>query len=156
MQENCDYPYGRPTTKPRPPPDHPDLDPTIIQKIYNLFQPLPKVYGGYMVPSTGIYTFSAVHPSLQPTAFGTFLPSVLANDLELNYSGFNSQPFEVIWDTGASLSVTAYKEDFLPGTFQPLDTPVQLQGLAAGLQVEGYGTVSWSVQANNGQYRLVQ
>jgi hypothetical protein len=58
----------------------------------------------------------------------------------------------VVWDTGASQAITSSRDDFMPGTFQPLQERV-VQGLAKGSQIEGKGTVEWYIAAFDGTMR---
>ena len=55
---------------------------------------------------------------------------------------FDTDSFEVCADSGASSSSTQDKNDFIPGTYKTLDG-VTINGIASGLNVEGYGSVSW-------------
>jgi GAG-pre-integrase domain len=59
-----------------------------------------------------------------------------------------------IWDTGASFSVSPYKEDFVNGV-EPLVSPIHLTGLAKGLKVDGIGCVHWTVALDNGETRTL-
>ena len=53
----------------------------------------------------------------------------------------NIEDFPVIWDTGASRSVSPSKDDF-KGAIRP--------SLANGLEVCGEGEVKWTIMADNG------
>ena len=64
-------------------------------------------------------------------------------------------PLTVVWDTGASCSVTPTKSDFKPGTYQPCANVV-VQGLAQGSQIEGVGVVSWILSADDGTLRTFE
>ena len=60
--------------------------------------------------------------------------------------------FPVIWDSGASISITPDCKDFVG----PISTPgpiTQLQGIAKGLQIEGQGHVLWAMQDTLGNLR---
>ena len=50
----------------------------------------------------------------------------------------------VIWDSGASLSITNLKDDFV-GDFKPAPLWIRLRGLAKGLKIKGEGHVLWAV-----------
>jgi Reverse transcriptase (RNA-dependent DNA polymerase)/GAG-pre-integrase domain len=66
-----------------------------------------------------------------------------------------SHKFPLVWDSGASISVTHDPDDFPEGVAMA-DTPATLQGLAAGLQVAGRGIVHWNVLDANGQLRAIK
>ena len=65
------------------------------------------------------------------------------------------EAFPVIWDTGASYTVSPCTADFIDG-IQPLATPIVLDGLATGLAVQGHGTVRWVVRAVDGTFKTVE
>jgi GAG-pre-integrase domain len=51
--------------------------------------------------------------------------------------------FSAIVDTGCSLSCTNHKEDFRPGTLQPLESHVSLGGIAGNLLIQYKRIVDW-------------
>jgi hypothetical protein len=53
----------------------------------------------------------------------------------------------LIIDTGASITVTPYKTDFI-SDIRPVQS-VEIKGIASGLQVRGFGDVSYSFQNDN-------
>ena len=53
--------------------------------------------------------------------------------------------FPVIWDSGASISITPDCKDFV-GPINTSGAITQLQGIAKGLQIEGQGHVLWAMQ----------
>jgi hypothetical protein len=57
--------------------------------------------------------------------------------------------FPVIWDSGASISITPDRKDFLG----PI---TQLQGIAKGLRIEGQGHVLWAIQDTLGNLRMIK
>ena len=69
---------------------------------------------------------------------------------ENNVFLFDSDSFPVALDSGASSTSTSNKEDFIPGTFAPLDG-VSVLGIASGLNVSGYYTVSWNFYTIKGE-----
>ena len=73
------------------------------------------------------------------------------------YSSFASQTntYPIIWDSGASFSVSPSRSDFI-GPIQRPSTITQLQGIAKGLKIEGYGHVLWAVHDTNGNLRLLK
>ncbi|KAI2492250.1 hypothetical protein MHU86_22314 [Fragilaria crotonensis] len=61
----------------------------------------------------------------------------------------------VIWDSGASISITPDRKDFVG----PINTPgpiTQLQGIAKGLRIEGQGHVLWAMQDTLGNLRMLK
>ena len=59
------------------------------------------------------------------------------------------QVTHVIWDSGASLSITNSQNNFV-GLFKPAPLWVRLRGLAKGLKIEGEGHVLWAVMDTKG------
>jgi hypothetical protein len=66
------------------------------------------------------------------------------------------QTFAVIWDTGATLTVTPHRDDFVE--FESYDNGGRhvLKGLAKGLTIGGAGVVAWSVVADNGDVLTIR
>lgn len=63
--------------------------------------------------------------------------------------------FSVIWDSGASISVSFDKRDFVG----PLTKPklmTRLKGIAKGLTIEGQGHVLWAMHDTKGMLRLIK
>ena len=56
---------------------------------------------------------------------------------------------EVLWDTGATSSVTFNKEDFVHDTFVPETGLSVMKGLAKGLDIKGSGTIKYGVLDKN-------
>ena len=65
----------------------------------------------------------------------------------------HSPPFPVIFDSGASLAISPCKEDFV-GPIQRLPQERRLGGMAAGMLIEGIGTVQWTFKGD-GKYLVV-
>ena len=65
------------------------------------------------------------------------------------------QVTHVIWDSGASLSITNSKDDFV-GDFKPAPLWIRLRGLAKGLKIEGEGHVLWAVMDTKGMLRMLK
>jgi hypothetical protein len=65
------------------------------------------------------------------------------------FSTFTTQNVPVIFDTGASLSITPYSADFIVPPTAPKNT-IKLGGMAGNLDIMGVGTVSWTFLASNG------
>ena len=60
----------------------------------------------------------------------------------------------IIFDSGASVHVTPFIEDFEPGTYQPCDIPVK--GLTGYEKFLGKGIIQWSVRDSSGQLRVIK
>jgi hypothetical protein len=56
---------------------------------------------------------------------------------------------KVIWDSGASVSISHCKSDFV-GDLNPPPIFVKLKGLAKGLKIKGMGYMMWSVLDTRG------
>jgi hypothetical protein len=65
------------------------------------------------------------------------------------------EDFELLWDTGATLTVTPFETDFITPV-KSTDKPLVMQGLAKGLAVKGMGEVEWSVCTVDGRYEKVR
>ena len=63
--------------------------------------------------------------------------------------------FPVIWDSGASISITFDRNDFV-GPITAPGTITQLQGIAKGLRIEGQGHVLWSIIDTFGNLRTIK
>ena len=66
-----------------------------------------------------------------------------------------SSTYSVIWDSGASISISPDKNDFIG----PLESPgaiTQLKGIAKGLRIEGFGHVMWAINDSSGNLRMVK
>ena len=62
--------------------------------------------------------------------------------------------FQVIWDSGATISISHDRNDFV-GEFETTGIMGRLQGLAAGLAIKGKGRVAWSFHDVNGMLRTI-
>ena len=63
--------------------------------------------------------------------------------------------FTIIWDTGASFTITPHIEDFV-GEMQPFEEPIKLTGLAQGLSITGKGMVKWVVTTTDGSLKTIE
>lgn len=61
----------------------------------------------------------------------------------------NNEEVEVLWDTGATLSVTPFLQDFCTDV-EPTKEAMVMKGIAKGLMVKGIGQVSYSVEDDKG------
>jgi hypothetical protein len=63
--------------------------------------------------------------------------------------------FSIIWDSGASISISPNKNDFVgPITSPGLGT--RLKGIVKGLTIQGKGHVMWTVLDTSGQLRALK
>jgi Reverse transcriptase (RNA-dependent DNA polymerase) len=88
------------------------------------------------------------HVPSQPSVNATYLPYEI--DPTMLFQGPPADTFPVIWDSGATRSITAYRSDFV-GPITPPSVPLILGGIASGLRVEGLGTVEWSFLSDCGR-----
>ena len=63
--------------------------------------------------------------------------------------------FEVIWDSGASHSITNDEKDFV-GPIRRPGLITTFTGMAKGLHLKGVGEVEWSFIATNGKFRTIR
>lgn len=63
---------------------------------------------------------------------------------------FDSDAVTICVDTGASSTATMSKSDFVPGTYKPV-TGITINGIASGLAMEGYDTIRWLIDNDNGK-----
>jgi transposase InsO family protein len=63
--------------------------------------------------------------------------------------------FAIIWDSGASISISPNKDDFVgPMTSPGIGT--KLKGIVTGLSIQGQGHVMWAVPDSSGQLRAIK
>ena len=62
--------------------------------------------------------------------------------------------FNVIWDTGASISISPCKEDFIHLN-QNVDKSY-LAGVSSAMKVEGEGTLKWNMMDERGNIRQIK
>ena len=63
--------------------------------------------------------------------------------------------FPILWDSGASISVSHDKDDFV-GPLKKPGAISRLKGMAKGCNIEGVGHVMWAVHDSTGQLRLIK
>jgi hypothetical protein len=56
--------------------------------------------------------------------------------------------FDIVFDTGTTVPVSFDKNDFTE--LRKPKTPMQMKGIAKGLQVEGVGMINWHVSSDDG------
>ena len=62
---------------------------------------------------------------------------------------------KVIWDSGASHSLSCSKNDFV-GPIKPAPIGLKIKGIARGLEIKGVGNVAWSVIDTTGMLRTLK
>ena len=67
----------------------------------------------------------------------------------------NEHVSKVIWDSGASISITHCNSDFI-GEMGPAPMCVRLKGLAKGLKIQGMGHVMWAILDTHGMLRRLK
>jgi hypothetical protein len=60
---------------------------------------------------------------------------------------------QIIIDTGASISITNTKSDFITDITRV--QPSTLKGIASGLSIEGIGSVAYTFKNDNGRYQEI-
>ena len=61
----------------------------------------------------------------------------------------------VIWDSGASLSISPSRDDFV-GEIKSPPFGLKVRGISTGLKIEGVGQVAWSFEDTNGMLRTIK
>ena len=87
--------------------------------------------------------------------YSTILHMALQSTDRFRESLPKTATFPVIWDSGASISITPDCKDFVG----PISTPgpiTQLQGIAKGLQIEGQGHALWAIQDTLGNLPIIR
>ena len=86
-------------------------------------------------------------------------PAVLRMALQAPTRFRNEMPkestFRVIWDSGASVTVSPHRKDFV-GEFSKPPIAIKLKGLAKGLNIEGQGHVMWLMLDTSGMLRAIK
>ena len=60
----------------------------------------------------------------------------------------SSKEFPIIFDSGASVAISEFKDDFISELTRP-KTEIRLGGMANGMLVEGIGEVKWSLKSGS-------
>ena len=86
-------------------------------------------------------------------------PAVLRMALQAPTRFRNETPkesmFRVIWDSGASVSVSPNRSDFV-GPYSKPPIAIKLKGLAKGLNIQGQGHVMWLIMDTSGMLRAIK
>ena len=86
---------------------------------------------------------------------GQAIKSVFVAQAQTNQAIGKESHYNVIWDSGASVSISPSKHDFV-GCVKPAPAGLTLQGIAKGLRVEGIGTIAWSFLDTEGMLRTIK
>lgn len=63
--------------------------------------------------------------------------------------------FQIVWDSGASISITFDQRDF-QGTLEPFRSQLKLKGVSQGIKIEGQGLVTWNVMDTAGTIQSIK
>ena len=83
------------------------------------------------------------------------LKAALLSPPETNAVIGKEHRFPVIWDSGASTSISHCQNDFV-GSLESAPVGLKLQGIARGLAIQGVGHVAWSFVDNTGMLRTLK
>jgi hypothetical protein len=72
-----------------------------------------------------------------------------------NALGAQANTSPIIWDSGASISISPDPEDF-NGTLSPPGAITRLKWNARGLQIKGQGEVTWAIHDTEGSLRMIK
>jgi hypothetical protein len=72
------------------------------------------------------------------------------------YSSTTSDSFYLIVDTGCSHSATGCSDDFIPGSIRDLDTPLEMEGIAGGLEIRQMGRVRYELLTDGGDVHFLE
>ena len=97
--------------------------------------------------------FNSLVSSLQSVSQA--VKSVFVAPAHTNQAVGKANHYPVIWDSGASISVSPARCDFV-GPLHPAPLGLRLQGIARGLKVEAVGTVAWSFIDTTGTLRTIK
>ena len=84
-------------------------------------------------------------------AGGNLLHRVLLTAPQRTLNSMERHKFNIIWDTGASISISPCKDDFIE--LHKPKSSTTLTGISKGLKVEGEGVVKWCIMDDNGGIR---
>ena len=96
-------------------------------------------------------TNSGAEPPLTPAA----LRVALQSSAQFRMSLPKESTFPIIWDSGASISISPNKKDFV-GPFKEVNIMTKLQGLVKGLAIKGEGHVMWAITDTTGMLRILK
>ena len=72
-----------------------------------------------------------------------FLSMLASSDMQALNAIFDSDSIPIIVDSGATVTLSNSKHDFV--SYTPYTTPRMVTGITSGLSLEGHGTISWQV-----------
>ncbi|KAI2510654.1 hypothetical protein MHU86_3765 [Fragilaria crotonensis] len=120
---------------------HPPTRPTRLRSLRSRFTNVPP-------PTKSSHTFTGV--PFHAASNGSQAPARMREAL-----GPKANTSPIIWDSGASISITPDISDFEGPVTSP-GTITQLKGIAKGLQIKGQGEVTWAVHDQLGNLRLLK
>jgi Reverse transcriptase (RNA-dependent DNA polymerase) len=84
-------------------------------------------------------------------AFTSFTPEAHENDVER----MREASFPIIWDSGASVSLSFCKKDFV-GKIKPVRRSSRIRGIKGDLDIKGIGTVRWAMFDDTHKLRIIE
>jgi hypothetical protein len=64
--------------------------------------------------------------------------------------------FYLIVDTGCSQTATGCIDDFIPGSLHDLERPIEMEGIAGGLQIRQKGRVTYELLTDDGDVHVLE
>jgi hypothetical protein len=129
-----------------------DFDPIgdVIREIHGtrICRDLPKLRDRHTIPRI-IPTYTPLVDSIPiQNKEKLLLLAAFEAAYHLSLTPFTPDMVPIVIDTGASVTVTPYATDFT-SLIKPVQS-VEVKGIASGLQVRGYGDISYQFQNDNG------
>jgi hypothetical protein len=102
-----------------------------------------------LVPTYEPYTSTTI----QENKAALFLLSAFETTYHGSITPISPDMVPLVIDTGASVTVTPYKTDFI-GHIHPVQD-IEIKGIASGLAVSGFGDVSYTYRNDNGELQTL-
>lgn len=96
-----------------------------------------------------------LHAEIPPHLSQVFESFKAAASLVGENAGRKENKFAVIWDSGASISISSNRNDFV-GPLKPAPAGLKIKGLAKGLRIAGIGHVAWTFIDETGMLRTLK
>ena len=105
-------------------------------------------------PLPSLISTSAIKAHAYTMSQNLALQAVINHPRKFQSEMNDEHAFLLIWDSGASVSITNDKTD--PNKVRDVPDDYQVQGLAKGAQVESQGVVEWYIKDVNGRLRCIE